>query len=148
MWQMATMFSAVSSSFYCFSLLDSACGLFLPSCHSTARSFLPLFFTQPHAHRICEQEMRCNIFYCHLPASSPTSQTFRLTITPSPGAMLDEVPQSGASPKIRGSVMVAVAESKEAVLEKLKQDVYVKVCLSAFFPGLYTTVNGSRIEPY
>jgi len=42
--------------------------------------------------------------------------------------MLDEVPQPGAPPKIRGSVMLAVAESKEAVLEKLKEDVYVKVC--------------------
>jgi len=41
--------------------------------------------------------------------------------------MLDEVPQPGAPPKIRGSVMLAVAESKEAVLEKLKEDVYVKV---------------------
>jgi hypothetical protein len=51
-----------------------------------------------------------------------------LTNLPSPGAMLDEVPPSGAPPKIRGSVMVAMAESKEAVLEKLKQDVYVKVC--------------------
>ena len=41
--------------------------------------------------------------------------------------MLDEVPQLGAPPKIRGSVMLAMAESKEAVLEKLKEDVYLKV---------------------
>ena len=41
--------------------------------------------------------------------------------------MLDEVPQPGAPPKIRGSVMLAMAESKEAVLEKLKEDVYLKV---------------------
>lgn len=37
---------------------------------------------------------------------------------------MDEVPKEGEGPKINGSVMLALAESKEEVLEKIKQDVY------------------------
>ncbi|KAJ9619588.1 hypothetical protein H2203_008368 [Taxawa tesnikishii (nom. ined.)] len=40
------------------------------------------------------------------------------------GASMDEVPKEGEGPKINGSVMLALAESKEEVLEKIKQDVY------------------------
>lgn len=42
------------------------------------------------------------------------------------GAMLDEPVKEGEGPKIKGSVMLAVAESKEEVLEALKKDVYAQ----------------------
>lgn len=38
--------------------------------------------------------------------------------------MLDEAPKEGEGLKIRGSVMLASAESKEEVLEALKRDIY------------------------
>lgn len=38
--------------------------------------------------------------------------------------MLEEVPKEGESPKIHGSIMLALAESKEEVLEALKRDIY------------------------
>ena len=40
------------------------------------------------------------------------------------GAMLEDPPAEGQSLKIKGSVMTAVASSKEEVIEKLKLDVY------------------------
>lgn len=40
------------------------------------------------------------------------------------GATLDEPIKEGTGPKINGSIMLAVAESKEEVLEKLKKDTY------------------------
>ncbi|KAL1305588.1 hypothetical protein AAFC00_007193 [Neodothiora populina] len=40
------------------------------------------------------------------------------------GATLDEPPKEGEGPKINGSIMLALAETKEEVLEKLKGDVY------------------------
>jgi len=43
-----------------------------------------------------------------------------------PGAMLAEVPGEGEGPKIRGSVMLALAESKEEVLKALKENIYSK----------------------
>lgn len=42
------------------------------------------------------------------------------------GASLDEPVKEGEGPKINGSVMMAFAESKEEVLEKLKADIYYK----------------------
>ncbi|GAB7351984.1 hypothetical protein MBLNU459_g2508t2 [Dothideomycetes sp. NU459] len=42
------------------------------------------------------------------------------------GATLEDVPKEGEGLKINGSVMLASAESKEEVLEKLKADVYAK----------------------
>lgn len=42
------------------------------------------------------------------------------------GALLDEVPAEGDALKINGSAMVALASSKEEVLEQLKNDVYAK----------------------
>lgn len=42
------------------------------------------------------------------------------------GATLDEPITEGKGPKINGSIMLALAESKEEVLEKLKGDVYAK----------------------
>lgn len=42
------------------------------------------------------------------------------------GALLDEVPDEGASLKIQGSAMVALASSKEEVIEQLKNDIYAK----------------------
>jgi hypothetical protein len=40
------------------------------------------------------------------------------------GATLDEPIKEGQGPKINGSVMMAVAETEDEVLEKLKKDVY------------------------
>jgi len=42
------------------------------------------------------------------------------------GALLDEVPAEGEGLKIQGSAMVALASSKEEVLEQLKNDIYAK----------------------
>ncbi len=42
----------------------------------------------------------------------------------SSGAMLDEQPQDGKAPKMRGSVLVTAAESKEEALDFVKEDVY------------------------
>lgn len=39
---------------------------------------------------------------------------------------MEEVPKEGEGLKIQGSAMVAVASSKEEVLEQLKNDVYAK----------------------
>ena len=38
--------------------------------------------------------------------------------------MLDEAPKEGEGLKIKGSIMLALAESKEEVLETLKKDIY------------------------
>lgn len=40
------------------------------------------------------------------------------------GALLDEEIKEGEGPKIKGSVMLALAESKEEVFEALKRDIY------------------------
>lgn len=40
--------------------------------------------------------------------------------------MLEDTPKEGEALKIKGSVMMALAETKEQVLEKLKADVYAK----------------------
>ena len=40
--------------------------------------------------------------------------------------MLDEVPDEGDPLKIQGSAMVALASSKEEVMEMLKKDIYAK----------------------
>ena len=42
------------------------------------------------------------------------------------GALLDEVPAEGDALKIQGSAMLALASSKEEVLEQLKNDIYAK----------------------
>ncbi|KAF2461588.1 hypothetical protein BDY21DRAFT_278283 [Lineolata rhizophorae] len=42
------------------------------------------------------------------------------------GAWFEDVPKEGEPPKIKGSAMLAWAESKEAVMTKLKNDVYTK----------------------
>ncbi|PMD27179.1 hypothetical protein NA56DRAFT_667562 [Hyaloscypha hepaticicola] len=42
------------------------------------------------------------------------------------GAILDEVPKEGEQLKFAGSAMVALASSKEEVLEILKNDIYAK----------------------
>ncbi|KAK5110116.1 hypothetical protein LTR62_006250 [Meristemomyces frigidus] len=42
------------------------------------------------------------------------------------GAMLDEPIKEGQGPKINGSVMMALAETKEEVMEKIRQDAYFK----------------------
>ena len=44
----------------------------------------------------------------------------------SKGALLEEVPAEGDSLKFQGSAMVALASSKEEVLEQLKNDIYAK----------------------
>lgn len=40
------------------------------------------------------------------------------------GAILDEQPREGDTPKMKGSVLVAVAESRQEVLKLVKEDVY------------------------
>ncbi|KAF2840818.1 hypothetical protein M501DRAFT_930413 [Patellaria atrata CBS 101060] len=40
------------------------------------------------------------------------------------GAFLESPPVEGETPKMKGSVMLAQAESKEALLKRLKEDVY------------------------
>lgn len=40
--------------------------------------------------------------------------------------MLEEVIEEGGSPKIKGSLMLAFAESKDDVLEALQEDIYYK----------------------
>ncbi|KAI4717378.1 hypothetical protein E4T48_06409 [Aureobasidium sp. EXF-10727] len=40
------------------------------------------------------------------------------------GAMLEDVPKEGSPLKIKGSVMLALASSKEEVMEKIKKDIY------------------------
>ncbi|KAH6722361.1 hypothetical protein BKA61DRAFT_667105 [Leptodontidium sp. MPI-SDFR-AT-0119] len=42
------------------------------------------------------------------------------------GALLEEVPKEGDGLKIDGSAMVALASSKEEVIEQLKADIYAK----------------------
>ena len=42
------------------------------------------------------------------------------------GALLNEVPKEGDGLKIQGSAMVALASSKEEVLETLKKDIYAE----------------------
>ncbi|KAL2036364.1 hypothetical protein N7G274_010918 [Stereocaulon virgatum] len=42
------------------------------------------------------------------------------------GAMLEEIPGEGEGPKIRGSVMLALANSREEVLKALQDDIYYK----------------------
>ncbi|KAL5324361.1 hypothetical protein ACEPPN_008906 [Leptodophora sp. 'Broadleaf-Isolate-01'] len=41
-------------------------------------------------------------------------------------ALLEEVPKEGDGLKIHGSAMVALASSKEEVIEQLKADIYAK----------------------
>lgn len=40
--------------------------------------------------------------------------------------MLEEIPEEGEGPKIRGSVMLALADSREEVLKALQDDIYYK----------------------
>lgn len=42
------------------------------------------------------------------------------------GASLDEPIKEGEPPKINGSVMLAVADTKEEVMKSVKEDVYFK----------------------
>lgn len=59
----------------------------------------------------------------------PTSSLFRhfedgRKADENAGAILDEVPTENSGLKFKGSAMVALASSKEEVLEKLKADIY------------------------
>jgi hypothetical protein len=40
------------------------------------------------------------------------------------GAMLEEPIQEGVAPKMKGSVLMCVADSEEEVLERVRRDVY------------------------
>lgn len=42
------------------------------------------------------------------------------------GAVLEEELKDGQNPKIKGSVMLALADSKEEVLKALQEDIYYK----------------------
>lgn len=58
--------------------------------------------------------------------------------------MLEDHPAPGEGPKIKGSVMLAVAHSKEEVIEALKEDVYTKVRFSP--PPLHGTLRVHRLS--
>ncbi|KAI9664586.1 MAG: hypothetical protein M1821_006032 [Bathelium mastoideum] len=42
------------------------------------------------------------------------------------GGMLEDIPEEGETLKLKGSVMLAWAESKEQVMKEIEQDVYFK----------------------
>ncbi|TGO35711.1 hypothetical protein BHYA_0149g00240 [Botrytis hyacinthi] len=42
------------------------------------------------------------------------------------GAFFDDLPPDGETPQVKGTVLLAYAESKEKVLEQLRQDEYTK----------------------
>ena len=47
-------------------------------------------------------------------------------LVPFGGAFLSELPKEGEAPKLAGSAMIAVGESREEVVEMLKKDVYTR----------------------
>ncbi|KAJ9642446.1 hypothetical protein H2199_004827 [Coniosporium tulheliwenetii] len=47
-------------------------------------------------------------------------------LVPFGGAFLSELPKEGEQPKLAGSAMIAVGESREEVVEMLKKDVYTR----------------------
>jgi len=57
----------------------------------------------------------------HLAAVKPNAESGFWVLG---GAMLEDVPKEGSPLKITGSVMMAVAGSKEEVMEKIKSDIY------------------------
>ena len=63
----------------------------------------------------------------HGAVGSPTQHTcLQAPNIPPSGAMLEEVPQPGQGPKIKGSAMLVYADSKEEVERMLKEDIYTK----------------------
>ncbi|KAI9785696.1 MAG: hypothetical protein M1839_008713 [Geoglossum umbratile] len=42
------------------------------------------------------------------------------------GAFLEEIPKPGEVPKMKGSIMLALAGSKEEVVKALQEDIYFK----------------------
>ncbi|KAM0138412.1 hypothetical protein ACHAO1_003443 [Botrytis cinerea] len=42
------------------------------------------------------------------------------------GAFFDDLPPDGEAPRVKGTVLLTYAESKEKVLEQLRQDEYTK----------------------
>jgi uncharacterized protein YciI len=57
----------------------------------------------------------------HLSAIKPNAESGFWVLG---GAMLEDTPKEGSPLKITGSVMMAVASSKEEVMEKIKSDIY------------------------
>ncbi|KEQ75034.1 YCII-related domain protein [Aureobasidium namibiae CBS 147.97] len=57
----------------------------------------------------------------HLAAVKPNAESGFWVLG---GAMLEDTPKEGSPLKITGSVMMAVASSKEEVMEKIKSDIY------------------------
>jgi hypothetical protein len=57
----------------------------------------------------------------HLSAIKPAAESGFWVLG---GAMLEDTPKEGSPLKINGSVMMAVASSKEEVMERIKSDVY------------------------
>ncbi|EMC97199.1 hypothetical protein BAUCODRAFT_32941 [Baudoinia panamericana UAMH 10762] len=68
-------------------------------------------------------EQRMKVRPDHLSAIKSAVDTGFITFG---GASLDEPLKEGEGPKINGSAMLARADTKEQVLEKLKEDVYYK----------------------
>ncbi|KAG7004834.1 peroxisomal-coenzyme A synthetase [Physcia stellaris] len=63
----------------------------------------------------------------YAPSLSTPQQLFQnlyLIHGPDLGATLSEPIQDPSSPKITGSIMLALAESKEEVIQQLKEDIY------------------------
>ena len=56
--------------------------------------------------------------------------------------MLEDHPAPGEGPKIKGSVMLAHAHSKEEVIQALKDDVYTKVwpITISFLPFIFSNL--------
>ncbi|KAI9855545.1 MAG: hypothetical protein M1824_006047 [Vezdaea acicularis] len=54
------------------------------------------------------------------------------------GTYLDEVPKEGEALKFRGSILLALAESKEEVVDALKSDVYFKTNVWDWEKVIYT----------
>ncbi|KAI4853673.1 hypothetical protein E4T44_00688 [Aureobasidium sp. EXF-8845] len=57
----------------------------------------------------------------HLSAIKPAAESGFWVLG---GAMLEDTPKESSPLKITGSVMMAVASSKEEVMEKIKSDIY------------------------
>ncbi len=67
----------------------------------------------------------CDARLAHIASKYNTLWVYGLPVLmASLGAMLDEQPREGETPKMKGSVLVAVAESREEALQFVKEDVY------------------------
>ncbi|TKA66303.1 hypothetical protein B0A49_06944 [Cryomyces minteri] len=68
-------------------------------------------------------ERRMEVRPDHLKALAPNVDSGLILFG---GGYMESVPAEGEGPKIKGSVMLAYAESKEEVVQMLKNDIYSK----------------------